>query len=43
MGSQASMLLTEAESGSSALEWTDGTRHGAEFLLVKGVRLVGGV
>ena len=27
MGSQASMPLTEAESGSSVLDWTDGTRH----------------
>ena len=27
MGSQASMLLTDAASGSSVLDWTDGTRH----------------
>ena len=27
MGSQASMLLTDAASGSSVVDWTDGTRH----------------
>ena len=27
MGSQTSMPLTEAASGSSVLDWTDGTRH----------------
>ena len=36
MGSQASMPLTEAESRSSALEWTDGTCHDTMTEAVRG-------